>query len=375
MNLNTAAVSMMLVLHACTGTGGGGVLGAEDYVEVQGADAFDAVECADETGDTSIDTWIEEVAEIVIDTAPRTRLFSFAIVTDMHVGDGLPDHGTPGYDDSGETPNDAADNDLEAVLKVNAAKDAYDIRFVLVLGDLTDSGERSEMVSAGAVLGHLEVPWFPILGNHDTWPYVWNGDVFEETTGPIGDRFFIEVYADRFAAMDKDFDEVVAPASCEVLDQVTQDIPPCLINFAFSYQGVRFICLDFNTRLPAPPQYPGIGPEADLFDMPSGTWQFFLSQLMAHAESPILVFSHHPLAPLEAFAFTAAQYELMQSEVEETPGGSSVQAYFAGHIHVNSTDFTFAGRPVVMTAASKSDRTVRVVQVFSDGTVDYDLVL
>ena len=57
----------------------------------------------------------------------------------------------------------------EAAAKINSLVASEDIRFAFVTGDLTDSAEPLEYEVARRELDLLDIPYFPVLGNHDVW--------------------------------------------------------------------------------------------------------------------------------------------------------------------------------------------------------------
>ena len=63
---------------------------------------------------------------------------------------------------------------------------------VLITGDITSSALMPEFEKAYELLSAIKAPWYPILGNHDSWPYTRNEDgSFDQTATPIGDQFII----------------------------------------------------------------------------------------------------------------------------------------------------------------------------------------
>ncbi|MBI4346394.1 MAG: metallophosphoesterase [Elusimicrobia bacterium] len=120
-------------------------------------------------------------------SACAAQTFSFAVLADTHVGRRVPDFGTPGYDDELRglpRANERLRRVRVALDKVRALREKQDIRFVVVVGDLTEHGERSEFLAARALFDALPIPYVPVLGNHDFWP----GTSREEAPEPIGDR-------------------------------------------------------------------------------------------------------------------------------------------------------------------------------------------
>ncbi len=171
--------------------------------------------------------------------APKPN-WSFAIITDLHIGfnsskwdpdnDGWYeiDYGTAGWNDRlrGEKYEKyyITQRLRNAIDKIIAEKDERNIKFVVVLGDISDTAERSEFLKARERLNKLNdpngdgntsdgIPYIILIGNHDTWPYTqdlgkhsyWprdqgtdNSDVRKYYANisnfASGDRFFKEVF-------------------------------------------------------------------------------------------------------------------------------------------------------------------------------------
>ena len=150
-------------------------------------------------------------------------------------------------------------------------------------------------------------------------------------------------------------------------------------NFAFDYEGYHFVALDLNTRAHAPPEYPGIGPEAELHDFEGGTWPFFAQDLAEHADDRdqrLFVFAHHPPLDLELIALTSDEFQTAFDLVVGQGHANRIAGIFGGHWHFDiDEEAGYEGVPVVVTSAAKDDSTVRVIQVFSDDTIDSDILL
>jgi len=154
--------------------------------------------------------------------------WSFAIITDLHIGRMYPD-----YDGNQEY---YLTERLGKVVKwINDYKNTpgYNIKFVIVLGDLSNSGKENELNKAKSILDKLEVPYIPVLGNHD----IIRGWV-------NGKNHFKDVFADRFAELRDDINFNLWRQSypSSVFD------PQDLQNYRFCYGGIKFIILDFVPR-------------------------------------------------------------------------------------------------------------------------------
>ncbi|HND83854.1 MAG TPA: metallophosphoesterase, partial [Chitinophagales bacterium] len=101
--------------------------------------------------------------------------FSFVQLSDIHIGEGFGDYGTSGYFNDTIPVVDTSDpaNDLRAAIRwINENKMNKNLKFVVISGDLTGSAEKSEFQMCKNLLNTLEIPYVPIIGNHDIWPYV-----------------------------------------------------------------------------------------------------------------------------------------------------------------------------------------------------------
>lgn len=227
------------------------------------------------------------------------------------------------------------------------------------------------------MLDELVVPYAPLLGNHDVWPYVRTPDgetPFIDAPEPFGDRAFEEVFGAVLAAASETLpDFSVAPMPGY---DPEHDITSNFVNCAFDYGGLHFVCLDLVTRAHAPPEYPGVGPEADLHDFEGGTWPWlleYLHHLPANDASKVLVFSHHPPVPAGFDSLSPEEYERFTDEVVRREDGPEVLAFFAGHWHMDMVIRNLhGGVPIVITEAAKEVPRVRIVQMSSDGSIDFD---
>ncbi len=310
---------------------------------------------------------------------PEPEAFAIAILTDTHVGEGFLDYGDPGFDDAAGNAQDHGPTErlAEAVAKVNAAVDEHGVRVVMALGDFTDSAERSELARAREILDGLDVPYVPLIGNHDMWPYAWtDGESFVEAEGPTGDALFDEVFADHFAGLQDrlpGFEKAPTPST----DPATGD-ERFFVNLAFDLEDIHLVGLDLGTRDHAPLGYPGVGPEADLHDLDGGTWPWFTGHLEAYptlGERNVLLFSHHPPLPLGLDSLSSEEFDTVEAFIHGLGDGDHVGAFFAGHWHLDLVSDLYGDEPVVVTAATKDEATVRIIRVSPDGAMDYGTLL
>jgi 3',5'-cyclic AMP phosphodiesterase CpdA len=77
--------------------------------------------------------------------------FRFALITDLHI----------------QTGNPRPTNDLKQV--ISELNSLQDIAFVLVSGDISESGDSVSLAEAKSVLVNLKAPYYITPGNHDTY--------------------------------------------------------------------------------------------------------------------------------------------------------------------------------------------------------------
>lgn len=264
--------------------------------------------------------------------------FSFVHITDIHIGEGSGDYGTPGYNDTLAATNEGAPllSLRRAVKWINQNAAAQKIRFVMITGDFTRSGERSQLLRFKQVVDSLDIPYIPLIGNHDVWPYC---DLDEAST-PIGDSLVNVIFKDVFdslALFMPDWSNGtrlnrtwVAEESCYSYFQ----------NFSFTFGSYLFLNADFATRTHAPLGYQGIGPEADIFNFAGGTWPWLKQSIIDFPRKGyenILLFSHYPPTK-DAWAavnsFSYGEYDDITNFMKNYT--DNIGAWFAGHIHRDS---------------------------------------
>ena len=242
--------------------------------------------------------------------------WSFAIITDLHIGRGYPDYGGPGYND-GDTGQDyyLTERLRKVVEWINDNKSKYNIKFVIVLGDISDSGEYSEFKKAKDILDNLDIPYVPVIGNHDVWPYT---DECEENASV---SYFMDVFKDQFENLTND-----PRFNLRLQSNIPfEPTPEYFVNYNFTYNGVNFVVLDFNSRMAAWGH--GVMPWAA--NIPE-TINWLNKSLNEHKGEPAIIISHHP--------FTYSPSAFIRPDLREIKdiiikSNAKVLANFAGHIH------------------------------------------
>lgn len=282
------------------------------------------------TGDKEV--WVELKDDVGqtsrCSAAIEASSWSFAIITDLHIGRGYPDYGGEGWNDSGTAGQDyylteRLEREVQTIIDL---ANINDIRFVVVLGDISDSGEYSELEKARDILdslnydadgdGRLDMVYIPIIGNHDVWPYTQDS----EASHPLP-SFSDEVFHDQFGILEAYFGEENWEKQPGIVHQ----------NYAFSVGALEFMCLDFVSRNHA---LLGLGKGSS----PKGALHAeTIEWLEGHLQDgkPTILLDHHPLiwwgndGPVSAF--DAEDIVQVGQIIEDS--GSNVLANFAGHIH------------------------------------------
>jgi hypothetical protein len=316
----------------------------------------------------AIDYLINEIPplEREDDFEKEPQRFSFAIITDFHLGRGYPDYDSEGFEDEKEVKDYYLTERLKKVIDwINENKEKIDckerkcpIQFVIVLGDIADSAEISEFQKAKEILDKLGdpnedkdlsdgIPYLPIFGNHDVWPYTES----KEATFPLGEEYFEKIFwhpsSTNYQLIKKYFKDSF---------KRQEDLPeyqskPYFHNFAFSFGGINFIGLDFNSRehVLSPGWKTGIKPEAENY---KETLDWLKDCLRDHKEcqregkeNPTIIFSHHPFIKdsLKAFSpgkwicihggcfYQSGEFNEIEEIIKDSP--TKILANFAGHVH------------------------------------------
>jgi hypothetical protein len=270
--------------------------------------------------------------------------FSFVQLTDVHIGEAAPDsdYGTPGLVDSPprfgvDDEGLPADRLRVAVRWINEHIADEKIAFVVVTGDLTDSAEWSEYLKVKEILDSLQVPYIPMIGNHDMWPYTGPGGNVR-SQGPTGDSLLNAVFADTFDSL-----ALWLPGWQDgtrlnrVANPQAGGYPAYFQNYHFRYGNYQFVCTDFGSREAAPNNLPGVGPPADLFNFAGGSLPWLEETLgsLPNGQGNVLLFGHWPFNrfPLhEQYGFTLAELDTIHTVLK--PYRGQLGGAFTGHIHL-----------------------------------------
>ena len=247
--------------------------------------------------------------------------YSFAIIADLHVDIGNPQN---------------AANLNAVVTEINSRISTDKIKFVIVLGDLIQ-GEKAtqttyqdefDTAKTGSPslqgLQDLEIPWIPMIGNHDVWCNLLGSDIHFPTCYTIpqytpSPDYPEKLFENTFGLQYDDLSNILA-------HWTKQEVPPngfnnwydstfpniYTQNFAFGYGKYHFICLDFCARDDFQPNKVDVIPGvywywdfgyADLHDVDpinspitDGTWNWFTNHLAncptMRTDENTIIFSH-----------------------------------------------------------------------------------
>ncbi|MCO5229817.1 MAG: metallophosphoesterase [Chitinophagales bacterium] len=223
--------------------------------------------------------------------------FTFIHMTDIHVGEAQGDYGTPGFLNDTMPQGDVGYSAVrlrKAVNWINEHAKEQDIRFVMVTGDITDSGERSEFEKAKEILDELNIPYVPTIGNHDIWPYV---KFQQEAEYAYGDSVMNEVFKDTYQKASLFFDHWDDGTRLTRVYNPESQKEHYHQNFRFVYQNVGFLAFDFNPRYHVRKDEPGVGAEARLNDFSGGTYPWLLNTLENYPykkDKNLILMTHQP---------------------------------------------------------------------------------
>jgi 3',5'-cyclic AMP phosphodiesterase CpdA len=302
----------------------------------------------------SQDTTIVRVTDLNKELPGARFKFSFIHLTDIHIGEGQGDYGSTGFLDDIMPEGDVgytAERLRHAVNWINEHAAQFDIRFVVVTGDITDSGERSEFEKAKEILGALNIPYVPQIGNHDIWPYVRYGF---EAEYAYGDSVMNDVFKDVYDSLSHFFDFWDDGTRLSRVYNPEAEMEHYHQNFMFEYQGFGFFCFDHNPRYHVRKEEPGIGAEARLNDFAGGSFEWLSTQLESYPNKGvhnIFLLTHQPphRDPISLInGLPVDQYDKITKAL--LPYSSHLAYWLAGHVHRNrnyNVNTLFGGQKVI----------------------------
>jgi PKD repeat protein len=347
--------------------------------------------------------------------APET--WSFAIITDLHVGESTPhwfcDNDDDYGNDSWQDGNSGEDYYITDYLKstidgINENIENYNIKFVFILGDITDSAEESELLKATSLLATLNIPWIPLMGNHDVCPYYWidkccygAGEywacygIHDEAPNPIDNNsngvdyfFYHHLFQPQYDWLYTNFNWnwEIAPMPIR-----PNNASPKLYleNFAFDYEGYHFVCLDFNNRDLEGTIGPGSSGEGVLHDYldsenPSnkGTWLWFIDHFEDYIRTndevtykDVFLLAHHGMSNYSDMEFNNSELDKFSNFFNQ-PGHERVVAQFYGHLHGwDSWEKEGPGFPIIQTDDNKHNPQARIVQISQPDIISWDTII
>lgn len=275
-----------------------------------------------------------------VDPGPVEPLFSYALVADPHV----------------TGPGDRVDRLVQALQWVEAEREARDIELVFVLGDIAWADGWEEAVTA---LQTLSVPWMPVQGDNPI-------QVGEEPG-----------FEQHFGAQLAQLGEALPGWSRAPLpvDDPVNGGQAWLQNYGFDHQGVRFIVLDWNSRVIGG----AWGEMPDLHDFEGGTLPFLRQELDGldadGLDERVVLLTHMPMIQGPG-SFDVAEGKVLIDLLG--PRADLVAANHAGHLHGSAEgDWPECGMLVDTTDATWDDVvSVRIVSVGQDRVkLHYDNVV
>ncbi|MFH0864321.1 MAG: NosD domain-containing protein [Candidatus Gottesmanbacteria bacterium] len=260
---------------------------------------------------------------------PTIGEWSFAIITDLHIGRGYDDYDeTAMMSDTGEGEDYYLTERLKKVVDwlvdnknmIDCEERKCPVKFLAVLGDITESAKESEFLKAKDILDKLNdpngdgsnldgIPYVPVFGNHDI------GSVGSSPT--TGEEFFDEIFWDENSTNMQLLEER--------LNFVRDEANPNYKNFAMEYGGMNFIGLDFNSREPV---FLGEGvSSAAVLNTINQNW--LETCLDQYKNNPTIIFSHDPIISNSINGFSFGEFNRIKTIFEN----KDILANFGGHIH------------------------------------------
>jgi len=160
-------------------------------------------------------------------------------------------------------PQSDTGNLTNAVAWVNANAPTYNIKFVIVLGDLiqgekaSSTGYDAEFTAAETELSKLIVPWIPMIGNHDVWCNLAGETITlpDDTTiipqytgSPYPEKIFNDHFSPVYSSLANTLAGWKKQEGMPIANPNASYPNTYFQNFAFDYGDYHFVCLDFGAR-------------------------------------------------------------------------------------------------------------------------------
>jgi parallel beta-helix repeat protein len=256
-------------------------------------------------------------------TTIKVEPFSFAIITDLHIG--------RHYQEEYEGQDYYLTQRLRNVINwINQNKDKIQcgenatcsLKFLVILGDITENTSLAGFCKVKEILDQLQIPYVPVFGNHD----VGTDKEYAQFLRWKGQDYFDEVFWSfnppcQNATSTKNFELFLRELNFQ-RDEINKDYK----NFSFSFGGIDFIGLDFVSREPFIKFGKGVGSDAILNEINKGWLEKKLGEFKGE---PFIIFSHHPFINDSIYAFDSSEI----NRLKETIKGGKVLVNFGGHIH------------------------------------------
>jgi GH25 family lysozyme M1 (1,4-beta-N-acetylmuramidase) len=279
--------------------------------------------------------------------------WTFAVITDIHMGYNYTDYGTLSWnDEGGQEPYQLTTRLRTIVNWINSHEESNNIHFVAVLGDISDSGEKSELLKARDILDDLNIPYIPVIGNHDIWPYtqqVSTTDVhkpeyywqdWRTTKGlyptvqlppgsaetAVGDEFFDEVFWPQNGVNREKIEALFGNSWKRQTEQTGYAGLLHIQNCVFVYKNVKFIALDFIDRNPEEDTQSSCGK----LNLDTERW---LTDNSVKNE-PTVLLSHHAIEGSTSASWIGTDRSKVRNII--TKSECNLLANFAGHNHRNA---------------------------------------
>ncbi len=229
-------------------------------------------------------------------TSPGEVLFTFGILSDMHIG----------------SPK-ATERVKAAITELNASG----AELVIQLGDITDHGNKDEFTKATEVLAGFDMPFATMMGNHDVYSIheqrLSGREYYGNAFGREPDGVVLEHKGFKFAVLDS-IEHGASPFS--PFDLVSG-------KFLDGEKGGAVVRGSLT-----PPQHE------------------ILADLASPGGGPGFVFLHHPVQPFTAFP--PVLFGLRDEDsgrLHATVDSGNVWGVFAGHTHRNARSRDYDGVP------------------------------